>query len=840
MNPLPIDKVLPELKAAFHQSRNVVLSAAPGAGKTTRVPVALLNEPWLAGEKIVMLEPRRLAAQRAATYMAQQFGERVGETIGYRIRGENKTGKRTRIEVITEGILTRFLQNDPTLPGIGIVIFDEYHERSIHADLGLAFTIDAQNHLRNDLRILVMSATLDGVAVASLLPNAQIIKSEGRSYPVATHYLENPNDGPIENLVVSAILRALREESGDILVFLPGQREIRRVEQMLVYGNPRSKFGREESTEKILPKDVAIHALFGDAPPEDQRAAFKPATSGIRKVILSTSVAETSLTIDGIGVVIDSGLARGPRFDPRRGMSGLVTTPVSKASADQRRGRAGRQQAGACYRLWTERHHIQLPDFTRPEILEADLTPLALEFAMWGTPEGDGLCFLDPPPAAHLAQARELLVRLGALNQDGKLTSHGRAMAELPVHPRFAHMLLRGKEFGLGALSCEVAALLDERDLLRGKDDVLLHSRLYLFRIGSRIDFSVRERIRANVVRLQRLIGVNDKKNDADRIGLLLALAYPDRVAKSRDGAAERFLLSGGTGATLPKGSMLSRHRYLAVGEVDGVGGDARIFLAEPITEADIREAFAGQIIVEEEVHWDGREEAVVARQVERFGAIELSESASSTSTEAVKLAMMDGIRALGLEALPWTKPALSMRLRSEWLRLRGFVGKDWPDLGDENLTETLDVWLGPYLDGITRRSQLARLEMSAIIQTMFAYHQRSDLDFLAPIHFTVPTGSRILLEYNPNSAPVLAVRIQEMFGETKTPTVAGGKEKVVIHLLSPARRPLAVTQDLPSFWTNAYPEVRKEMRGRYPKHYWPENPREAQPTKRSKRLRGK
>lgn len=838
MTDLPIEGVLPNLCAAFHRHHNVVLSADPGVGKTTRVPLALLGEPWLAGKKIIMLEPRRLAAQRAAAYMARQIGERVGETVGYSIRGERRVGKQTRLEIVTEGILTRVLQSDPSLPDVGLLIYDEFHERSIHADLGLALALNVQEHLRPDLRLLVMSATLNEQAVASLLGDAPLVQCAGKMFPVQTHYLQRPHDGPVEPLVVSTILRALREETGDLLVFLPGQREIRRVDTLLMPEVTEAQDAHPGPHRESTTEQVNVYSLFGDAPPDQQQAALAPPPPGVRKVILSTSLAETSLTIDRVRVVIDSGLARSSRFDPRRGMSGLVTTPVSMASADQRRGRAGRQQPGVCYRLWTERQHDQLSAFAPAEILVADLTPLALELARWGTPEAEGLRFLDPLRPPHLAQARDLLSRLGALGADGRLTLHGKAMGELPVHPRFAHMLLRGKELGLAALACDIAALLEERDLLRGdrNRDIDIHSRWQALNKRSTRDKNAWERTHAQAMRLRELLGAERRHWPEDRIGVLVALAYPERVAKRRDAEGGRFQLAGGVGAVVPKRSILSREKYLAIADVDGSGGEVKVFLAEPITEEDIRKAFEGQISTRDDVHWDAREEAVMARRVTHFGTIELSEIRLSPPTEILSRMVIQGIRLIGLIALPWDKNSLSLRTRSNWLCQQRLVGSEWPDVTDEHLLRTLEDWLGPHLGGISRRAQLQRLDMNMITRSLFSYHQIRDLDRLAPTHLTVPTGSRIPVVYAPDVLPVLAVRLQEMFGQTETPTVGGGRIKVVLHLLSPARRPLAVTQDLPSFWKNAYPEVRKDARGRYPKHEWPENPLDAKPTKRAKR----
>ncbi len=819
----PIDTILPNLRVALASHTNVVLSAQPGAGKTTRVPPSLLNEPWLSGKKILMLEPRRLATQRSAVYMASQINENVGETIGYTMRGDRKVGRNTKIEVVTEGILTRMLQDTPDLPNVGIIIFDEFHERSIHADLGLAFALDVQKHLRPDLRILVMSATLDGVAISALLGGSPVIESEGKIFPVLTHYLNQKSELFIEQQVTSIIVRALKDSEGDILVFLPGQREIRRTETILL--------------EKYKLDDVIVHTLFGEASPKHQQAALSQAPDGKRKVILSTSIAETSLTIDGVRIVVDSGLSRIPMFDPKRGMSGLVTVPVSKASADQRRGRAGRQAPGVCYRIWTEEQHENLPNYLPPEILSADLAPVALELSRWGSPDGKSLSFLDPPPEHHLQQAVTLLEELGAMDSKGNLNKHGNAMADLPVHPRLAHMLIKGKEFQLGAMACDVAALLEERDLLRGTNDadIDLFSRWHALRKHDSRDRFAKERVEAQALRLRQMLNVTDRNMKEEKLGLLLALAYPERVAKRREASGERYQMAGGTGAVLPKSSMLSREEYLAIGDVDGAGSEVKVFLAAPITEDDIRMAFNERIIDSEEVYWDERAKMVVAQKITRLEALELSKTHLKASGELVVKALIQGIRQEGLHVLPWSKDATSMIERCTWLSKQNFLPDDYPKTDADTLLATLEEWLMPYCSGITRLSQLDRLDMSSIVRGMFSYKQLQELDALAPTHLVVPTGSNIPLDYSVGEQPVLAVRLQEMFGETQTPTVAGGRVKVLLHLLSPAHRPLAVTQDLPSFWNNAYPDVRKDMRGRYPKHYWPENPLEAEPTRRAK-----
>lgn len=831
MNSLPIDIILPELRAALSTQKNVVLSAEPGAGKTTRVPISLLNEKWLNGKKVLMLEPRRLAAIRSSTYMSEQLGEKVGETIGYRIRGENRVGKNTRIEVVTEGILTRMIQDDASLPDVGIIIFDEFHERSIHADLGLALSLNVQEHLRNDLKILVMSATLDGIAISSLLDNAPIIKSEGRSFPVETKYLPQHHDGFIEPLVANTIVKALREREGDILVFLPGQREIRRVESLL--------------QEKELSGNIVVHSLYGEASPEKQKSALAVAQTGKRKIILSTNIAETSLTIEGVRVVIDSGFVRSAKFDPRRGMSGLVTIPISQASADQRKGRAGRESSGVCYRLWTEAQHSQRSRYSQPEILTADLAPLAIELALWGDGEGTNLKFLDPPSKTNLLQARNLLQYLGALDAHGNLTEHGKQIAKIPTHPRYAHMLLKGKELNIGELACDVVALLDERDIFKKNNDteIDLFSRFIAFKEGKTSDTFLLQRIREQSLRLKRMLGLsNDDStskhktmftiNPEETLGLLLALAYPERVAKRKSG--DTYQLSGNSVASLPKNSRLSKEEYLAVGDVDGAGNDVKIFLAEPISESDILKLFSEQITHQQKIEWNEKEESIIARRVTSFGAIEISEKKFVPTAEQSQKIMIQVIRNLGISILPWTKESEELRRRSEWLRKQNLVS-EWIDLSDEYLLSTLEVWLSPFLDGITRKVHLTKLNMQELLRSLFSYEQIKLLDKLVPTHLSVPTGSKIPIDYSTDQ-PILAVRLQEMFGETETPTVGGGKMKVLLHLLSPARRPIAVTQDLPSFWKNAYNDVRKDMRGQYPKHYWPENPLEAEPTRRTKK----
>jgi ATP-dependent helicase HrpB len=816
---LPIETVLPDLLAVLRVHTAAVLTAAPGAGKTTRVPPALIDEHWMSGRKLIMLEPRRLAARHAAEYMASLLGERVGGTVGYRIRGETRVGPTTRVEVVTEGILTRVLLEHQDLPGVGAVLFDEFHERSIHADLGLAFTLDVQRHLRPDLRILVMSATLDQLSVADILGNAPVVRSEGVSYPVVTKYEGVMSTGPIEPRVRDAVRRALREQEGDILVFLPGQREIRRTAELIQ--QDRSQTGYE------------LHLLYGDASPHQQRAAFEPPRAGMRKIILSTSIAETSLTINGVSIAIDAGLSRQPRFDPRRGMVGLVTVPVSQASADQRRGRAGRQGPGVCYRLWSEASHGSLPRFTPPEILSADLLPVALDLARWGDPMGENLSFLDRPREGNLKQARGVLASLGALDDQGALTGHGRAMGALPVHPRLAHMMLKAKELGCTATACMLAALLSERDLLRGESgmNVDLLDRWEALRDGRSADPILLARINGETARLFRLMGDRRDQTGGEPIGMLVALAYPDRVAqRKRDG--DGYLLANGTGAVLPVRSRLSQEQFLAVAEVDGVGVNARILLAAPLRLEDLQTAFEDRFLRRDETVWDPLSESVVSRRLLMLGSLVLEERAIPPDPSDLTRSLLQGIRTMGLDALPWDRESRSFRARSEWLRTHRDTGGSWPALDDESLLQNIEGWLAPFLGGTTRRAQLSQLPMLTILSSMFSHAQREELDKLAPERLTVPTGSRIRLQYESSDRPVLAVKLQELFGQTATPTVCGGHVPVLIHLLSPAGRPLAVTQDLPSFWRNSYPEVRKEMRGRYPRHQWPEDPLQAAPSK--------
>ena len=836
--PLPIASALPELGAALAAGRRALLQAPPGAGKSTGVPLALLDAPWLAGRRILLLEPRRLAARAVAARMASTLGEAVGETVGYRMRLETRVGPRTRIEVVTEGILTRQLQRDPALEGVGLVIFDEFHERSLQADTGLAFVLDAQRHLTPDLRILVMSATLEVAALAQLLEDAPVISAPGLSYPVETRYAQRPTTDYLDRQATAAIRQALRDDDGDLLVFLPGAGEIRRVERAL------TDLGDNAGGT------IHVRPLYGDLDREAQDLAIRPAPAGQRKVVLATNIAETSLTIEGIRVVIDGGLERRNRFDPRSGMSRLETGRISQASADQRRGRAGRLAPGICYRLWTAAEQRALLPYTPPEMSTADLAPLALELAGWGARDPGALTWLTPPPAGALAQSRELLHSLGALDGEGTITPHGRNMLGLAAHPRLAHLLLGAKAAGVGATACALAATLGERDLLRGgpgvrpgERDADLRTRLEVLArepaAASRddVDRATLRQIHRSADAFARQLGLKagTERIEPEEVGWLLALAWPDRIARAREPGSGRYLLSNGRGAFFAGPQSLAKAEFLVIPELEGGEKEARIWLAAPVSMADLEEHLASTIINSEEIRWDSREQCVAARRQRRLGALLLAEEAlRKPDAGAVLMAMITGIRELGLNALPW-----SPELR-QW-QARVVLARDtdsatlWPDVSDPALLATLETWLSPFLDGVVRTAHLTRVDLASALHALLTWSQQHRLDELAPTHLTVPSGSRIPIDYLDGGVPSLSVRLQEVFGLTATPRVGGGRVPLLLKLLSPARRPVQVTQDLASFWDSAYHEVRKELKGRYPRHYWPEDPHQAEPTKRVK-----
>ncbi|WPC04498.1 ATP-dependent helicase HrpB [Pseudomonas benzenivorans] len=846
MTALPIDALLDDLRQALAGRHEAVLEAPPGAGKTTRVPLALLHEPWLAGQRILMLEPRRLAARAAAERLASELGERVGETVGYRIRLDSKVGPRTRIEVVTEGILTRRLQEDPALEGVGLVIFDEFHERSLDADLALALCLNGRGMLRGadsgepPLKLLLMSATLEGERLAALLDEAPVLRSEGRMYPVEMRWGAPSQPGErIEQRVTQTVLQALADEPGSLLVFLPGQAEIRRVNQQLA----EALEGRD---------DIRLCPLHGELELGAQRAAIEPAPPGTRKVVLATNIAETSLTIDGVRVVVDAGLARVPRFDPGSGMTRLDTQRISRASATQRAGRAGRLQPGVCYRLWSQAQHEQLASYSAAEILQADLAGLALQLARWGVAP-DELVWLDPPPPAAYAQARDLLSRLGALDGRGALTTHGQAMAELPSHPRIAHLLLRGQALGLGALACDLAALLGERDILRGGAGADLHSRLALLAGESKAARGAHrsagqggvQRVRQLARQFRPYLRGQPSEAVADPehprwLGALLAFAYPDRVARQRRDGGGEYRLANGRAAQFGEPDALMKHEWLVLADLGSRQGqrEERIYLAADLEPALFDSVLAEQVGEIEVLDWDEREGVLRAERQRRVGELVLSREPLSDLDEAQRSrALLGLVRRKGLALLPWTPELRQWQARVRLLRELDLAAKgqsDWPDLSDAALLDSLEDWLQPYLGKVTRLSHFANLELAGILHGLLPWPLPQRLDELAPRALQVPSGSRIAIDYG-ERPPVLAVRLQELFGLAETPRLAGGRQPVKLHLLSPARRPVQVTQDLASFWANTYAEVKKDLKGRYPKHYWPDDPLIAEPTARAK-----
>lgn len=814
---LPIDTILPSLRETLAVTNSAVLIASPGAGKTTRVPLALINEPWLAGKKVLMLEPRRLAARAAARYMAGLLNEAVGNTIGYRVRKDTRVGSTTRVEVITEGVLTRMLQSDPALEGVGVLILDEFHERSIQADLGLALALQSQSLLRPELRILIMSATLEAEPVASLLGGAPVLISEGRQFPVETHYLESQPKERLEAIVIRAIQKALSIGEDDILVFLPGVGEIRRV----MNGLQQTPMGG----------NILIAPLYGSLSYEEQDRAIAPSPEGYRKIVLATSIAETSLTVEGVRIVIDSGLMRVPKFSPRTGMTRLTTVAVSRSSAEQRRGRAGRLGRGVCFRLWTQQEDAKLVPRGTPEILETDLTSLALELAVWGVHNPEELCWVDIPPCSAVQQARELLIQLGALAADGTVTAHGRQMAQAAIHPRLAHMIIKAKAMGLGGLACELAAILNERDILSASgrmSDADLRHRLQA--ISSETYRNVRHE--ADFLKKEFNIQVKvTTDEDMNNTGILLAFAYPDRIAQRREDG--RYLMRNGRGALLSEGQLLSHEPYLVAAELDDRGTDSRIFLAAPFDLTALKEHFSEQIETITLVRWERDAQAVRAKQQERLGSIVIRESViQNPRPDQVLSSLLQGIREEGLGILPWTRAATQLVQRIRFMRS---IDEEWPDVSEDKMRETVDDWLAPYLQSITGRSGLQQINLVHILEAMLTWKQRQKLEADAPTHILVPSGQRIPIDYSCPDDPILAVRLQEMFGLEDTPRIGGGRIPLILHLLSPARRPVQVTKDLASFWRNGYFEVRKDLLGRYPKHYWPDNPLTAIPTHRTK-----
>ena len=820
--PLPIDFVLGELLSALAARTSVVLVAPPGAGKTTRVPLALLDEGWLGARKILVLEPRRIAARAAAERMAQSLSESVGGRIGLRARMVSKAGPKTRIEVVTEGVFTRMILDDPELSGIGAVLFDEFQERSLDADLGLALALDCQRGLRDDLRIMAMSATLDGARVARLLDNAPVIASEGRSFPVDTRYLGRDANARIEDQMADAVMRALRAEPGSILAFLPGQGEIRRVEERL--------------KARISDPTIVLAPLYGAMDMQAQDVALEPAPKGLRKVVLATSIAETSITIEGVRVVIDSGLARVPRFEPDVGVTRLETVRVSRAAADQRRGRAGRIEPGVCYRLWDEPQTQSLPAFAEPEIRSADLAALLLDCAEWGTADPLSLSWLDPPSVAAIEAAHEELAELEALDADGRITAIGRRLRSLPLPPRLARVTISAAEFGQAEEAAEIAAVIVERGL--GGTDADLALRLEGFRRDRSRRASDMRKLAAGWARMASA-GRSVPKSGEDTaredlsIARLLALAFPERIGKAR-GASGQFLLANGRGANLDATQSLARSPYLVAAELSGSAASTRILLAASADEADVLAAAGQRIHESDEVEFDRGSAALRSRRVRRLdGIILASEPRAVVVDDHTARLLADGIAVLGLSRLPWSKAQMQLRDRVGFLRAAG--ESEWPDLTDQGLVKTVAEWLAPYLSGKTKLSEVAADDLGRALEALLPWNLKRRLEEEAPTHFEAPTGNRHAIDYEAPGAPAVHIRVQELFGLTRHPSIANGKLPLTLHLLSPAHRPIQITRDLPGFWKGSWAAVKAEMKGRYPRHPWPDDPASAAPTARAK-----
>ena len=806
--PLPIDDALPRLLAALDQHRAAVLVAPPGAGKTTRVPLALLDAAWRDDGRIVMLEPRRLAARAAARRMAMTLGEAVGERVGYRVRLDAKVGPRTRIEVVTEGVFTRMLLDDPELGGIAAVLFDEFHERSLDADMGLALALDAAA-LRDDLRLVVMSATIDGARVARLLDGAPVVESLGRAFPVETRHQDRDPLQKMEDQVAALVREALRTEPGSALVFLPGQAEIGRVAERLA---------------GTLPAGVDILPLHGQLSPEAQDLAVAPVVPGRRKVVLATSIAETSLTIEGVRIVIDSGYRRVPVYEPSTGLTVLETRRVSRAAADQRRGRAGRTEPGVCYRMWGEGQTSALEPFDTPEILSADLSGLALDLAAWGVSDPGQMRFLDPPPAPAWTEAVTLLRTLDALDAEGRITADGKALSRLPLHPRLAHMVLRGAAEGTGGTAAELAVLLGERGL--GGDGTDIAHRLDRFarERGRRAD-EARDMAR----RWSRLAGNGGFGGAA---GLHLARAYPDRVAQQAGGRG-RFRLANGRGASLDETDALATAPYLVVADLTGAAATGRIRVAAAISREEIEAEFAAHIVAEDTLSFDRATRSVRARRVRRLGALRLDDVPVAVTDHARAAQLLaEGAAAVGIDSLGWNREQSALRARVTYLR--DTLGDDWPDLGAASLAADTG-WLVPHLHGLTSLAEVDAEVLGAALETLVPWGRRQEMERLLPSHFDAPSGSRLPIYYGAENGPTLEIRVQELFGLDRHPSVAAGKVPLLLVLLSPAHRPIQTTRDLPGFWRGSWKDVAKDLKGRYPRHYWPENPLEAAATARAK-----
>ena len=818
--PLPIDAVLDELTRTLEGHTSAVLVAPPGAGKTTRVPLVLLDTAWAENRKIIVLEPRRIAARASAERMAHTLSERVGETVGYRVRFGSKVSRATRIEVVTEGIFSRQILDDPELSDVAAVLFDEFHERSLDADLGLALARDVQTGLREDLRILVMSATLDGARVARLIGEAPVIESRGRAFAVETRYLGRKPDAPLERQMADAIATALRADPGSVLAFLPGAAEIRRTETFLA--------------ERIHDAAIEIVPLFGALDASVQDRAIAPAAKGRRKVVLATSIAETSLTIEGVRIVVDSGLSRLPRYEPDIGLTRLETVRASRAAVDQRRGRAGRTEPGVCYRLWDEPQTASFAAYTKPEILSADLSSLVLDLAQWGVRDPASLAFLDPPPPPALNEARQLLNELGALDADGRITAEGKSLRALALPPRLARMIVDSHRLGAGRSAAEIAAVLTERGL--GGDHVDLDAKLDAFRRDRSQRAASARTLAQRWASQVASASPSPLEGPQPSTGVTLAFTFPDRIARNRGNGS--FVLANGRGAAIDQASALSRAPFIAVAELTGTAAQGRILLAAPITQAEIEAHFADQIETSDEITFDRAAMALRSRRRKTLHALTLSEAplALQFSEQNARI-LCDGLIAAGLDQLPWSKPTRQWRDRVMFLRKAEGEGAQnlWPDLSDAALAAQREAWLTPLLYDKTSLKEISAGELSDALMRLLARELRARLDREAPTHFEAPTGSQLAIDYEAEQGPTIAVRLQELFGLNTHPSIARGKIPLVLELLSPAHRPVQVTRDLPGFWRGSYEAVRSDLRGRYPRHPWPEDPASAPPTRRAK-----
>ena len=815
---LPIDAVLGDLREKLAQTTRLVLVAPPGAGKTTRVPLVLIDESFATGGKIILLEPRRLAARAAAERMAQTLGENVGETVGLRVRLQSRISAKTRIEVVTEGVFARMILDDPALEGVACVIFDEFHERSLDADLGLALALEAQAGLREDLRILVMSATLDGARVSKLMSDCPVMTSEGRAYPVETRHAAREPRARLEDDMLRVIVTALRAESGSILAFLPGQGEIRRLASML-----------EDKVSDMI--DIA--PLYGAMERAAQDRAVQPAKAGRRKIVLATSIAETSLTIEGVRVVIDSGLARVPRYEPDLGLTRLETMRVSRAAADQRRGRAGRTEPGVCYRLWEEAATGALEPFSAPEILSADLSGLMLDLAAWGVREPAQLAWLDAPPAPAVKEARALLRSLHALDEEGAITAQGRAIRALALPPRLARMVIAAAHAGEARLAADLAAVLVERGL--GGERTDLSERIENLRRDRAQRAEDARRLARNFADVAaRQTGRKDQDGgDLSDCGRLVALAFPDRIAKAR-GKAGEFLMANGRAAALEAHERLAREPFIAIAEVSGRAGAARILAAAALSEDQVIALAQDEIEERDDVSFDRASLSLRRRRARRLGAIVLSEQILPIEAGAeTAAALARGIASIGIERLPWTKAQKQWRDRVMFLRRA--EGEEWPDLSDAALAQNAQDWLAPFLEGRISLNAITPNDLDAALAALLPWDMTRKLDAQAPTHFTAPTGSHVAVDYEAEGGPVLAIRVQELFGLSTHPSLAGGRVPLTLHLLSPAHRPIQITKDLPGFWKGSWAAVKAEMKGRYPRHPWPDDPAQAAPTTRAK-----